>query len=103
MQAEISEHDQDEILCHSAETLFDKETELFVPYSLESTGWAIWKETMSFALNGPSILLIKTRNKTKFKSVGTEFLQKHYDLEHLHSLNMQAMANKGGLPKKFAR
>ena len=54
LQAEISEQDQDEILCNLAETIFYKETELFVPYRPESTGWAICKETMSFALDGPS-------------------------------------------------
>ena len=54
MQAEILEQDQDEILCHSAETLFNKETELFVPCHPEPTGWAIYKETASFALGGPS-------------------------------------------------
>ena len=73
MQAEISEHNQDEILCHWAETIFDKETELFITYRPESTGWAICKETMSFALYGPSTLPIKTRNETKFKSVEAEF------------------------------
>ena len=103
MQAEISEQDQDEIFFHSAETLFDKETELFVPYRPESTGWEICKETMSFALDVPSTLPIKTRNKTKFKSVEAEFLQNHYDLVHLRPLNMQSMANKGELPKRFAR
>ena len=41
LQAEILEQDQDEILCHLAETIFDKETEMFVPYCPESTGWAI--------------------------------------------------------------
>ena len=64
MQAEISDHNQDEILFHSSETLFDKEIELFVTYRPESTGWAICKETMSFALDGPSTLTIKTRNGT---------------------------------------
>ena len=67
MQADISEKDKYEILCHLEETLFDKETELFVPYHPESTGWAICKETMSFALDGPSTLTIKTRNGTEFK------------------------------------
>ena len=41
LQAEISDQEQDVILCHSVETLFDKETELFVPYRPESTGWGI--------------------------------------------------------------
>ena len=63
MQAEITEHDQDEILCHLA--LFDEETELFVPYRSESTGWAICKETMSFALDGLITVPIKTRNNKK--------------------------------------
>ena len=76
---------------------------MFVPYRPESTGWSIFKETMSFALNGPSTLPIKTCNKTKFKSVEAEFLQKHYDLVHLHPLKMQVMGNKGGLPKILAR
>ena len=90
-------------MCHSAETLFDKETELFVPYRPESIGWAICKETMSFALDGPSTPPMKTCDETKFKSVEAEFLQKHYDLAHLHPLKIQAMANKGELPKRFAK
>ena len=65
MQAEIPEHDQYEILYHSAETLFDEETELFVPYCSESTGRAICKETVSFAIDGPSTLPIKTSNEHK--------------------------------------
>ena len=103
MQAEISEQDLDEILCHSDETLFDRDTELFVPYHPESTVWAICKETMSFKLNGPSILPMKTCKETKFNSVESEFLQNHYDLAHLHPLKMQAMESKGGLLKRFAR
>ena len=86
-----------------AETLFDKETEFFVTYRPESTGWEIFKETMSFALDRPSTLPIKTRNEKKFKSVEAEFLQKHYDLAHLHPHKMQAMENKGELPKIFVR
>ena len=58
---------------------------------------------MSFALDGLSTLPIKTCKKKKFKSVGAELLQKHYDLAHLHPLKMQAMSNKGDLPKRFAR
>ena len=45
----------------------------------------------------------KNRNNTKLNSVEAEFLKNHYDLAHLHPLNMQAMANKGGLPKIFVR
>ena len=82
---------------------FDKETELFVPYGPESTGWAICKEMMSFELDVPIILSIKTRNETKFKSVEAELFQKHYYMAHLHPLKMQAMANKGRLPNRFAR
>ena len=45
----------------------------------------------------------KNSQQEKLKSVEAEFLQKHYDLEHLHPLKMQSMANKGELPKIFAR
>ena len=58
---------------------------------------------MSFSLDVPSTLPMKTCNETKFKSVEAEFLQKYYYLEHLHPLKMQDMANKGKLPKRFAR
>ena len=58
---------------------------------------------MSFALDGPSTPPMKTCDETKFKSVEAEFLQKHYDLAHLYPLKMQAMANKGELPKRFAK
>ena len=74
---------------------------MFVPYHTESIGWGICKETMSFAPDKPSKLPIKTRNEKKFKSVEAELLQKNYDLAHLHPLKMQAMSNKGELPKRF--